>query len=272
MNLKENQKTIAMIALLCLLGGVMYYNFSSGGDESDTTTPSKKPKTTSASKGTTAPTPKPGELPVITSPLVLASMSNKSQEPAVGRNIFLYPPPTPPPPIPTPPPPIPPPIQLSGVNPGGVIAQTGEFTLTVIGAKIPSDAKAFIGGREQKTTFVSETQIKVVVPAAVIAGPGSLPVEVRGASDPAKMFSNVVNLNVTPPPNPPYKYLGMYVKNGLTTAMLKFDLEEGLLTVRKDTVLGGHWKVLNITDQDIEFEDTNIKVRHRVPFTGEGAQ
>ncbi len=270
MNFKENQKTIAMVALLCLLGGVMYYNFFAGSDEPDPPA-SKKPKTTTGkNSATTTPTPKPGELPVITSPLVLASMSNKTLEPAVGRNIFLYPTPTPPPPVKPIPPPPPPPIQLSGVNPGGVIAQTGDFTMTVIGAKIPPDAKAFIGGREQKTTFVSDTQIKVAVPAAMIAGPGSLPVEVRGASDPAKMYSNVVNLNVTPPPAPPYKYLGMYVKNGLTTAMLKFDLEEGLLTVRKDTVLGGHWKVLNISDQEIEFEDTNIKVRHRVPFSGEG--
>ncbi len=271
MNLtQEKKKLILMIALLAVLGGVFYYNFSGSSADDPTPTKTGQPaKAKSPAKGAQDAATNKNELPVITQPLVLASMSSKTQEPTAGRNIFLYPTPTPPPPPVTPSPTPPPPITLTGVNPGGVIAQTAGFTMTVFGAKIPPDARAFIAWREHKTTFVSEAQLKVEVPATTIASPGSLPVEVRGASDP-KMFSNVVNLNITPPPAPPYKYLGMIVKNGVTTAMVKFDLEEGLLPVRKDTVLGGHWKIINITIDNLEIEDTNIKVKHRVPFTGEG--
>lgn len=269
MNLKpdDKKKAILMGGLLILLGGVMYYNFF--GEDEYANQPGTPRRTTAKVVATPTPTPKTGELPVITEPLVLASMTNKPQDSGVGRNIFVYPPPPTPTPIPPQPPPPPPPITLSGLNPPGVIGKTGDFTLTAIGAKFPADAKVFISGREHKATFVSENQLKVQVPGTTISNPGSLPVEVRSASDP-KLYSNVFSLSVTPPPAPPYKYVGRLVKNGVTTAVVKFDLEEGLLNVRKDTVLGGHWKIISITEDALEFEDTNIKIRHRVPFTGEG--
>ncbi|HWQ33173.1 MAG TPA: IPT/TIG domain-containing protein [Blastocatellia bacterium] len=278
MNLtQDNKKLILMVALLAALGGVLYYNFFSEEDTPSTPNKSQSGQTAGKSKNPApTPTPNKNELPVIDKPLELAAMTSRAQEPGAGRNIFVYPPPpTPTPPPPTPPP-IPPPITLSGLNPAGVIGRTGDFTMTLFGAKFPSDAVVFIAGRQLKTTFVSDSQLKVTVPAASIANPGSLPVEVRGANDP-KLFSNVFNLNVTPPPAPPYKYLGMIVKDGVTTAVVKFDLEEDLIYVRKDAILDrrnnqpGHWKLISITPQEIEIEDTNIKIRHRVPFSGEGS-
>jgi hypothetical protein len=268
MNLnQENKKKLGlMVALLILLGGVMYYNFFSGAEE-DAPQPARAG--TKTSRGATpTPTSNKNELPVIDQPLELAAMVSKAQEPGAARNIFVYPPPPTPTPVPTPTPAPPPPITLSGLNPAGVIGKTGDFTLTMFGAKFPNDARVFIAGREHKTTYVADNQLKVQVPASTIANPGSYPVEVRSASD-QKLYSNVFNLNVTPPPAPPYKYLGLIIKDNITTAVLKFDLEDGLINVRKDTVLGGHWKVINITRDEIEFEDTNIKVRHRIPFSGE---
>ena len=271
MNLTEqNKKLMLMGALLLVLGGVVYYNFFSE-DDTPATPARTQGQAQNKSKGL-SPTPTPGknELPVIDKPLELAAMTSRAQEPGAGRNIFVYPPPPTPTPLPPQPTPPPPPITLSGLNPAGVIGKTGDFTMTLFGAKFPPDAKVFVAGRDLKTTFVSDTQLKVQVPASSIANPGSLPVEVRSASDP-KLYSNPFNLNITPPPPPPYKYLGLIVKDGVTTAALKFDLDEKLDYVRKDTVLGGHWKVVSITPQEIEFEDTNIKVRHRVPFSGEGS-
>lgn len=268
----EKKKQFLMLGLLAVLGGVMYFNFFASSDEDDDLpTVSKK-----AASGTKAATGKGAQssadknaLPVIDSPLELAGMTNKAQEPGSGRNIFIYPPP--PTPTPTPPPtPVPtPPVIVNGVTPGGVIGKTGDFTMTVMCKNCPADSQAFINGREHQTTFVNETQLKVAVPAITIANPGTLPIQVRSISDP-KMFSNNVQLNVTPPPAPPYKYLGLFVKNGVKTAVVKFDLDNELLNVREGTVLGGHWKIVSINDERILFEDTNIKVSTPIPFTGEG--
>ncbi|MFN0122506.1 MAG: IPT/TIG domain-containing protein [Blastocatellia bacterium] len=271
MNLTKEQKQLGLIAALLIgLGGVVYYNFFRVEPE----TPRVVRRTgAGAAKNAVADTPVDAKgLPVIDEPLAMAAMFNKPQELGAGRNIFDYPPPPTPEPIkPTPPPtPAPtPPIMLHGVSPSGFIAQTEGGPVTITGAKIPQDVKAYISGREHQMTWVSENQVKITVPASTITAAGTLPIELRSPSDP-QMFSNPVNLGVTQPPAPPYKYLGLYIKNGVSTAMLKFDLEEGLISVRRDTVLGGHWKVLNITTQEIEFEDTNIKVKHRIAFTGEG--
>ncbi len=201
-------------------------------------------------------------------------MSNKGQTGATGRNIFIYPTPTPTPLptpvfVPTPIPQPPPPITLVGVSPSGVIARTAAFTLTVMGAKIPADAKTFINGRDYPTTFVSETQVKVAIPAAAIAAPGPLRIEVRSAQD-SKMYSNAVSLNVTAPQSPPYKYMTLIVKDGIYSAVVKFDLDEETQVVTKGKVLGGHWRVVNITQDAIEILDTNINVSHSIKFIGEG--
>ena len=279
MNLtREKKQQILAGVLIVGLIGVFYYNFLRDDDEPSA--PASRPAATTQRRSSTqSPTAKgvatPEETP-ITSALDLASMTEKASSGTAGRNIFIYPPPptpTPPPPTPTPTPiptPPPPPITLVGLNPSGVIARTADFTLTVLGAKIPADAKTFINGREYRTTFVSETQLKVAVTAAAIAAPGSLRIEVRSAQDP-KIYSNALNLNISAPPAPPYKYLGLVIdKFGVYNAVLKFDLDEETMVVTKGKVLGGHWRVANITQETIEFVDTNINVSSLVKFTGEG--
>jgi len=270
---QEKKKQILAGLLFVGLLGALYYNFFSGDDGPPTTANrpaavAKKPSTqTQTAKGTAAPTET-----LVSSALDLASMSDKAQTGVSGRNIFIYPTPTPPPPViptPTPPPPPPPPITLVGVSPSGVIARTAGFTLTVMGAKIPADARASINGRTYPTTFVSETQVKVAVEAATIAAPGPLRVEVKSAQDP-KIYSNAVNLNVSAPPTPPYKYMMMMVKDGVVSAAVKFDLDEETQIVTKGKVLGGHWRIVNITQDGLEILDTNINVSHTIKFSGTG--
>lgn len=272
---QEKKKQILAGLLFVGLLGALYYNFFSGDNDPPTTatrpaaTVAKKPSTQAqAPKGATAPAET-----LVSSALDLASMSDKAQTGGTGRNIFIYPTPTPPPPvIPTPPPPTPPPppITLVGVSPSGVIARTAGFTLTVMGAKIPADARASINGRPYPTTFVSETQVKVAVDAAAIAAPGPLRIDVKSAQDPAKMYSNAVNLNVSAPPTPPYKYMMMMIKDGVVSAAVKFDLDEETQIVTKGKVLGGHWRIVNITQDGLEILDTNINVSHTIKFSGTG--
>jgi len=269
---QEKKKQILAGVLFVGLLGALYYNFFSGNGEpappatKPATAPKKNNGQAQTAKGATTQTE-----PLVSSALDLASMSDKAQTGVTGRNIFIYPTPTPPPPViptPTPLPPPPPPITLVGVSPSGVIARTAGFTLTVMGAKIPADAKAFINGRPYPTTFVSETQVKVAVDAAAIAAPGPLRIDVKSAQD-AKMYSNAVNLNVSAPPTPQYKYLGLVVKDGVYMAVIKFDLDEETQVVTKGKTLAGHWRVTNITQDAIEFLDTNINVSHSVKFCGE---
>jgi hypothetical protein len=268
----EQKKKYTAALLLLLLVCLLFYNFFSGEDE----------EPTMRSKAAATPTPKPGQQSgsvvkvatgpadlLVTEPLDLVSMNNKPLSQATGRNIFIYPPPptpTPMPLAPTPTPPPPPPITLAGLNPSGVIARTADFTLTVVGAKIPPDAKAILNGREYPTTFINEAQIKVAVPASAIAYPGALRVEVRSAQD-ASLYSNPLTLNVAEPPRPPYLYLGYIVKNNVHVAILKSEMGEEPLNVRKGDLIDKRWRVINITERAIELLDVSINVSHSIPFT-----
>ena len=209
---------------------------------------------------------------MVTQPLNTNGIGN-SVAPNIGRNIFVYPTPPPPPAIkasPTPPPPPPPPITLAGLNPNNVTAQTADFSLTVFGAKLPADARVLFNGAPYPTTFVNETQVKVSVPAAAIANPGALQVEVKSAADPVNFYSNKMMLSVSAPPKPQYRYLGLVVKNGASVAMIREETETELQSVKKGQKLGSRWQVTNITPNEIEITDVTINIKHHIPFSNEG--
>ena len=105
---------------------------------------------------------------------------------------------------------------------------------------------------------------------ATIANPGQIQVEVKGASDPAKWYSNRLTLNITPPPIPDYKYLGYILKNGVSTAVIRESSESELRNVRIGTKLGSYWQITKIDDKAIEIIDLRINVRHSLPLSGEG--
>jgi hypothetical protein len=265
----KKKKEVVLLVLLgiVLVGAVWRFVFSD-----DSPTPTGPPVTTSvvlprASQAVAVAAPKPGaEETVISQPLDLTTLSAKQAPPSgTGRNIFVYPPPPTPTPPPTPkpvPPPPPPPITLAAINPGSVTARTGDFTLTVIGAKMPNDARAFVNGRDLPTTWVSESQIKVSVPASTIAAAGTLKIEVRSAHD-ANLFSNPVGLTVSEPPPPPYRYVGLIIeRNGTKTALLKAESDEELINIQQGKVLANRWKCSKISDQTLEMVDTSINVPH----------
>jgi hypothetical protein len=267
-NNKETRNRLVLGAVVLLLLVVIYYQFFSGGDApnpvaSTTTKPTPSPTPQRQTSGTPAP--------IISEPLDLASMQQGSHSGGgTGRNIFIYPTPTPvpPPPPSTPAPtPTPWPIPAVSLNPGGVIARTAGFTLTVFGEKMPQDAQGFINGRAYPTTFVNNTQVKINVPAEAIRMPGSLIVTVRSQSD-AKLESNPIPLNVGAPPEPPYKYIGLITLKNVPTAVLASQgNDEDVYNVRKGLVIGGKWKIINITPQKVEIEDTSIKVSHFINYT-----
>jgi hypothetical protein len=268
---KETRNRLMLGALILLLLLVVYFQFFSSGDAS------KPPSSPASANAKASPSPTPQRqtsgtpAPIISEPLDLASIEGGSHSSGgTGRNIFIYPTPTPPPP-PTQAPPIPTPtpwpVPVSSLNPGGVIARTAGFTLTVFGQKMPQDAQGFVNGAAYQTTFVNDTQVRINVPAEAIRMPGSLIVTVRSQSDP-KLESNPIPLNVAAPPEPPYKYIGLItLKNVPTAVLVSQSSEEDVYNVRKGGVIGGKWKIVNITPQKVEIEDTSIKVSHVINFT-----
>lgn len=277
---EETRKRLLLGALLAVLVGVLYYQFFWESETPVATTTAAPAKNTTDSVKTPVaavrPAPRPGETPeqIISQPLDLASMSGKgAQDAGTGRNIFIYPPPPPPPtpkPIPPAPTPPPPPILVRSVNPVGVVARTGDFPLTVFGDKIPPDAQGFVDGREYPTTFVSNTEIKIKVPAAAIRTPGNLGVMIRSKSD-ASLYSNQFSLNVAEPPAPQYRYVGLIINKNGAMAVLKSQADDAVINVRKDQKFGDRleWRVISITREKIEIEDTNLKISHTIIFTGE---
>jgi hypothetical protein len=248
--------------------GVVYFQFFSDSDEA---TPSPG-VASGAARATPSPTPQRSTsgtpAPIISQPLDLALMQRGSQSSGgTGRNIFVYPTPTPPPPPPPPPPPTPWPIPVFSLNPGGVIARTGDFILTVFGENMPQDAQGFVDGRAYPTTFVAATQIRINVTADAIRAPGSLGVVVRSKSN-ASLFSNPTSLTVAAPPEPPYKYIGILTHKNVPTAVLvSRNSEDDVQNAKKGAVIGGKWKIINITRQKVEIEDISIKILHTINLT-----
>jgi hypothetical protein len=265
---KETRNRLLLGALILLLVGVVYFQYFSGSD-------APNPAATPTAKATPSPTPQRltsgTPEPIISEPLDLSLMRPGSHSGGgTGRNIFIYPTPTPPPP-PTPAPPIPTPtpwpVPVNSLNPGNVFARTADFTLTVFGQKMPQDAQGFVNGRAFPTTFVSDTQVRINVPAEAIRMPGSLSVAVRSQSD-ARLESNPIPLNVAPPPEPPYKYIGLItLKNVPKAVLVSQGSDDDVYNVRKGDVIGGKWKIINITTQKVEIEDTSIKVSHVINYT-----
>lgn len=272
---KKKQIAVAVLAPIALLAVAWSLFFS---DDSPSSSPSTARQTTARPgintpinpAGTSNTTAK-AEVILVSQPLDLTGLGD-STAPVMGRNIFIFPTPTPPPtpkPTPTPTPIPPPPITLAGMNPSQVTARTANFDMTVFGAKIPADARVLLNGSPYPTTVVNASQLKVSVPASVIANPGQVQVEVKGAADPANMYSNRLTLNISAPPIPGFKYLGIIIKNGVSTAVIRDESESELKSVRKGDRIGSRWQVTNITPTEIEILDITIQVRHRLPFTGE---
>ena len=277
---KDQKKQAAAVVLACLAATLIVYNifFSS--------TPPRPTKKTSASKiipGINAPIFSAGSenspdqraaILMVSQPLDMDGIGG-SVSPAIGRNIFIYPPPPTPTPIPpvkptpTPTPIPPPPITLGGANPNSVTARTKGFEMTIYGAKFPSDAQVIINGSPFQTTFLNDSQLKITVPQTAIANPGSLRLEVKSASDPVKMYSNPLNFTVNPAPLPEYVYTGIVVKNGVSTAVIRDKNETELQNVRKGQKIGP-WQIMSINPNVLEMMDTRIGVTHTIPFTGDG--
>ncbi len=279
----ERKKQIAAGLLFSVLATVIYYQFFAS-DGTSGPAAVRGVRTSSSSGAATAVLPQQGgaggsrlaqgrEPAVITDPLPLALLAGRgTPDGGAGRNIFVFPTPTPaptpkpPPPTPTP---VPPPFTITSINPMGRIARTGDFELSVMGARMPQDAKVFINGQSFPSAFLNEGQVKATITAAAIAQSGNLRVEVKSIGD-ASLFSNPLNLNVADPPVPPFLYVALIVdKNGVHTAIIKAQSDGRLINIHKGDSID-KWRFVGITNQKLDVLDTEYNISHILGFTGEG--
>jgi len=189
-----------------------------------------------------------------------------------NRNIFAYyeapkPVPTPPPPpSPTPTPP----LVANSVSPQSVYARTGDFSLQVMGDKFVPGVNIVIDNRPMQTRYISAQQLATTVSSEMIANPGNRQIVLRNAN--GSLYSNPVNLMVTPPPLPNYNYVGLIGKpRANDLAVLQDKNSKELLNVQRGDVVGGRFRVNSISDKDVVLVDTNLKIRHTINFTTETA-
>jgi len=191
--------------------------------------------------------------------------------PEAKRNIIAYyePPKAPaqsvtPTPTPTPTPP----VLLAAVSPANVYARTSDFSLEVTGDKFTPEMRVMMDGRELSTRYVGPQQLSASVPAAMITNPGGRQVTLRSSD--GKLYSNPAVLNVTPPPTPNYTYVGIIgTSRHLDTAILQDKGSKEIVNVQRGDVLGGRFRVTSISDKELVLVDTNLKIKHTLPFSTE---
>jgi hypothetical protein len=268
-NPNEKKKMIAAavlgLAALIILG----YLFLGGG--------SKKPTPQAGGQPTPSPVrrPKDPQPPDDETADMAAFRKISYGGTAVGgagtdRNIFSYwePPPKPVRPPPTPVPPPPPPLVLSSVSPATVYARTGDFSLLLGGEKFTPAVRIILDGRAMPTRFINSQQLATTVTADMIANPGNRRVEVRTPD--GVLFSNNANLNVTPPPVPNYNYVGLIGRpRGNDIVVLQDKGSKDLLNAQRGDTVGGRFRLTSISDKELVFVDTNLKISHKLTFNPE---
>jgi hypothetical protein len=271
-NPNEKKKMIAAAVLGVAAIAVLGYVFFGGS--------STKP-TTNNTIAKASPTPtkitkdNPDTLtddPSVYQPVVYSGAVAAGSE--ADRNIFAYYEPTPkpspmvyiPPPSPTPTPP----LTITSLVPSNVYARTADFGLQVMGDKFTPAFHVTIDGRDLPTRFINAQQLFTTVSATLIANPGVRQVMVR--SNDGKLYSNTINLNVTPPPPPNYNYIGIIGKPRFNdTAVLQDKGSKDLVNVQRGDLVGGRYRVNSISEREIILVDTTLKIRWPIGFTADSA-
>jgi hypothetical protein len=269
-NPNERKKMIA--AAVLALGAIIVLGYVFFGGSS------KKPPTnqnvTAGPRTVGSPTNRP--TPASTPPddsAFLQPIPATWSAPAVtdpNRNIFAFYEPTPRPTpevrVPTPTPTPTPPMAISSLSPATVYARTTDFSLELTGDKFTPAVRVTFDGRELPTRFISSKQLFTTVPAALIANPGVRQVMARTGD--GKLYTNSASFNVTPPPLPNYNFVGIIGKpRGNDTAVLQEKGSKELLNKQRGDVLGGRFRVDSISEREVVLVDTNLKIRHTIPFT-----
>ena len=274
----ERNKLIAAILLGVLALFALYFAFG------------RSLLSSSASTARSTPTPKPTVKPTTNDPnkfklpsadeqaLNNVSLINYSpggsNAPDAGRNIFaFYEPPAPTPYSPTPFPtptamPIPtqaptPPVIITFITPQSLYAGSQGFRLEVNGERFTPDMRIYFNQVEFPTTFINEQKKVTDIPANLISAEGSRQVIIQ--SPDGRQFSNQVMLQVQAPPRPGLKYVGMMGRKRYNNDTAYFvEGSKPPFGARLNDIYGGRFRLINITPQQVTFEDTSLGFKHSI--------
>lgn len=271
--------TLAVASLIYTFGGVFLpgkSNSTTVADASPTATVTQNNATQNAQTQISIPDVAAINQDYVVTPVIYGGGIDAG--PIGGRNIFAFyepPGPTPiPPKTPTPsitptpfkppPTPTPPPILVSYVSPQSVYAGSKAFKLEVNGSKFTEDTKIVLNGTTLQTTFVNDQRLSATVSAAFIRNPGSG--QIRVDTFDGKNFSNDVSFNIQAPPKPQVEYVGMQGKKHFNNDIAYFD-EQGKkepLGRRLNDIIGGRFRLISISEKEVEFEDVRLGFKHTV--------
>lgn len=189
--------------------------------------------------------------------------------PAPARNIFaIYVPPPPPvstpKPIPTPTPPPPPPQTIVSLSPSTTFSGGKGFRLEVSGSNFTSETRIFFNQGSVPTTFINSQRLAADITATMVASEGNRSIQVKTPD--GRLYSNVTSFSVVPPPKPNFTYLGPVTrtKSNNATAYIQEQGAPNPVAKRLNDVVGGRFKIINITAAQVVVEDTNLGFRHNV--------
>jgi hypothetical protein len=283
----EKKKIIAaaVLGVVSLVALYMAFGRSFFGGSTTTATTKASPSPSPKAPGSTAQNnnqfrlPSPEEralndiVPVVYNPA-------GSGAPDAGRNIFaFYEPPDPPPytppppapltPTPTPVPEPPPPFTITGVTPNTRFAGTkGEFKLEVFGGQFTPDARIYFNQTEMPTQFVNAQALSAMIPEALVAQEG--PRQINVQTPDGRLYSTSASMTIMPPPRPTgFQYIGMIGRSRYNndTAYFTETNKPNPFGARLNDVIGGRFRVINISAQEVVVEDTSLGFKHRIAMT-----
>ena len=280
---------VALIALYMAFGRGLFAGSSSTAATKSSPTP-RPSVVPSANTGDAAKMPSTSQQDFEYQTTAVLYNPSSSGAPDPGRNIFAFfeppppctpgkdcpPPPTPKPtPTPIPPTPAPTPVMLlAGLNPGLVYAGVRPFKLEVNGDYFTADSRVYFNQTPMPTTFVSPQKLVTEIPTSQVAIEGARQVIVQTPN--GLTYSNQIILTVMPQPKPMFQYIGMIGRkryNNDTAYLIEIGRTEPF-AARLNDVIKGQFRLIDISPQEVVFEDINLGFRHKVqlakPTTGGG--
>ena len=143
--------------------------------------------------------------------------------------------------------------------------------MEVSGSGFTPDSHIYFNQNQLPTTYVSPQTLSANIPANFITQEGPRQIIVQNSD--GKLYSDQYMWTVQAPPRPNLQYIGMIGRKRYNNDTAYFT-ESGKPTpfgARLNDVVGGRFRLINITAKEVTFEDVNLGFKHRVAVaTGPG--